>query len=279
MKPTIINTIKEMQQISRSRKGRIGFVPTMGFLHEGHLSLVCKAKKQCDIVVVSIYVNPSQFSPNEDLDSYPRDFDKDYQLLAELDVDYIFFPDNKEMYPTNFATWVEVTGISEVLCGSSRPSHFKGVTTIVMKLVNIVHPDYMYMGEKDFQQIAVLKRMLLDLNILTQIVPCEIVRESDGLAMSSRNKYLDKQQRHDALCLKKSIDFAQKRVAEGVRNVSKILPELKSLISQNHGKIDYLEFSNDNDLNKTDEINNHTRIFLAVYMGSTRLIDNAVLMV
>jgi pantoate--beta-alanine ligase len=275
MKPVIIKTISDMQAITRKLDVLIGFVPTMGFLHEGHLSLVRKAKEMCDLVVVSIFVNPAQFGPAEDLDSYPRDFDNDYDLLSDLEVDYIFFPDKKEMYPKDFSSWVEVEGLTEVLCGASRPGHFKGVTTVVFKLVNIIHPDFMYMGEKDYQQIAVLKRMLLDLNSETVITPCPIVREEDGLALSSRNKYLNARQRQDALCLSKAIKLARQRVREGCRNVDNILPELIQLITGHQGRIDYLEFRQGDDFSVTQNIDSKTRLFLAVYIGSTRLIDNA----
>ncbi|MCF7919834.1 MAG: pantoate--beta-alanine ligase [Candidatus Cloacimonetes bacterium] len=267
-----------MKKLTGKHAGLTGFVPTMGFLQEGHLSLVRLAKKQCDVVVVSIYVNPTQFSPSEDLASYPRDFERDYALLAELEVDYIFFPDNNEMYPPDYNTWVEVKGISEVLCGRSRPSHFRGVTTIVLKLVNIVQPDYMYMGEKDFQQITVLKKMLKDLNSDTIIVPCPIVREPDGLALSSRNKYLDEKQRQDALCLSKAVKLARQSVAQGCRNPEVILNIITQFITAAHGKIDYIEFRQSNDLSATEIIDKETRIFLAIYIGKTRLIDNAILL-
>lgn len=273
----MINSVLEMQSLTRKADTILGFVPTMGYLHKGHLSLVERAKKQCDIVVVSIFVNPTQFAPNEDLDNYPRDFDSDLKLLAELGVDYVFFPKTTEMYPAGYSTWVNVEGVSEVLCGKSRPAHFKGVSTIVCKLVNIVNPNYMYMGEKDFQQIAVLKRMLTDLNLETVIVPCPIIREPDGLAMSSRNKYLQGQQRTDALCLYKAIQHAQTRYQQGCRKAAELLPELENIIISNNGKIDYIEFRTAEDLKPVDQLTKTTRLFLAIKIGNTRLIDNAPL--
>ncbi|MDP8209581.1 MAG: pantoate--beta-alanine ligase [Candidatus Stygibacter australis] len=275
MLPSVINSVLEMQCLTRKADTILGFVPTMGFLHKGHLSLVEMAKKQCDIVIVSIFVNPTQFAPTEDLDNYPRDFDRDLKLLAELGVDYVFFPQTIEMYPPGYSTWVTVEGVSEVLCGKSRPEHFKGVSTIVCKLVNIVNPNYMYMGEKDFQQIAVLKRMLLDLNLETVIVPCPIIREDDGLAMSSRNKYLVDQQREDALCLYRSIQHTRTRYQQGCRTADELLPEIEQIITENNGKIDYIEFRTADDLKPVDQLDKNTRLFLAVQIGNTRLIDNA----
>ena len=274
----MIKTVLEMRSLTRKADTILGFVPTMGFLHQGHLSLVETAKKQCDLVVVSIFVNPTQFAPNEDLDNYPRNFQRDLDLLAEFNVDYVFFPSSEEMYPPEFSTWINVDGVSQVLCGRSRPAHFRGVATVVLKLVNIVNPNYMYMGEKDFQQIAVLKRMFSDLNLKTVIVPCPIVREEDGLAMSSRNKYLDPQQRIDALCLSKAISHARKRVHENCLSANDLLPELKNIILQHHGIIDYIEFRNCETLQETEILDHKTRLFLAVYIGNTRLIDNSLLL-
>ena len=278
MSLAVVNSIIEMRSLTRKADRIIGFVPTMGFLHDGHLSLVKKAIKQCDLVVVSIFVNPTQFAPSEDLDSYPRDFDRDIELLSNLDVDYVFFPNTEVMYPDGFSTWVEVKGVSEILCGSSRPTHFRGVSTVVLKLVNITNPNYMYMGEKDFQQIAVLKRMLADLNFETVIVPCPIIRETDGLALSSRNKYLTTQQRKDALCLQKAIKIAQLRCSQNILDTGMILPELREIIKDHNGKIDYIEIRDQDSLKLVDKINNNSRLFLAVFIGNTRLIDNSLLL-
>jgi pantoate--beta-alanine ligase len=277
MRPAVINSILEMRCLTRKADTILGFVPTMGFLHEGHLSLVEMARKQCDIVVVSIFVNPTQFAPDEDLDNYPRDFERDLQLLAAKNVDYVFFPHSAEMYPSGYSTWVTVEGISQVLCGNSRPTHFKGVTTVVCKLANIVNPNYMYMGEKDFQQVAVLTRMLADLNLETVIVPCPTVREADGLAMSSRNKYLQGQQRTDALCLHEAILHARQRYSQNIRSATELLPELETIIKKHNGIIDYIEFRNQNSLEETTRLDENTRLFLAVHIGNTRLIDNALL--
>lgn len=277
VKPQVIKTICEMQKISTTLTGKIGFVPTMGYLHEGHLSLVKAAKENADFTVVSIYVNPSQFAPSEDLDSYPRDLERDIDLLAKLGVDYVFFPNDKEMYPEGYNSWITVEGISKVLCGVSRPSHFTGVATIVAKLVNIIQPHLMFMGEKDFQQIAVLSKMLKELNFRTKIFPCPIVREADGLAMSSRNKYLDKTQRSDALCLYNSIKTVKREVSKGNRDLNNLKNIIKNIIDKANGKIDYIEFRQIENLSETTVIDQNTRLFLAVYIGKTRLIDNSAI--
>ncbi len=254
--------------------GIIGFVPTMGYLHEGHLSLVKAAKKDCDTVVVSIFVNPSQFGPNEDLSQYPRDLDKDVQLLSELNVDYIFFPNKKEMYPDNHKTWINVEKITTILCGKSRPTHFRGVTTIVAKLLNIVNPDLMYMGEKDFQQIVVLEQMIRDLHFQTKIVRCPLIREIDGLAMSSRNKYLSPKGRKDALCLYKSLLLAKTEFENGRIISKKIKLKMKQLIESKNGNIDYIEFVDPETLESVPELKKGDRVLLAVKIENTRLIDN-----
>jgi len=195
----VIDSIQEMREYRSLiyETKNIGFVPTMGYLHEGHLSLVEQSNKESDITIVSIYVNPTQFGENEDLQTYPRDIDRDLDLLCKYNVDAVFYPNNKEMYPEGYLTWVEVEKLSSLYCGRSRPTHFKGVSTIVSKLINIVRPLYLYMGEKDFQQIAVLKKMIEDLNYDTYIRPCPIVREIDGLALSSRNAYLNEKERRN----------------------------------------------------------------------------------
>lgn len=197
----IITDIKQMQEIGNnwSNSQTIGFVPTMGYFHKGHLSLVAEANKNCDITVVSIFVNPSQFGPNEDFSSYPRDLQRDLELLNQYKVDYVFNPTPDQMYPAGYKTWINVEELSSILCGASRPGHFRGVATVITKLINIIKPSLMFMGEKDFQQIVVLQTMLKDLNFHTQIHPCPIIREADGLAMSSRNVYLNSEQRQQAL--------------------------------------------------------------------------------
>jgi len=274
MKPKLINSIDEMSAIRRQIKGKVGFVPTMGFLHEGHLSLIREAKKQTDIVIVSIFVNPTQFGANEDLSNYPRNIERDIELLANLDVDYIFFPTDEQMYPEGFKTWVNVDKITQVLCGRSRPTHFRGVTTIVAKLINIINPDLMFMGEKDFQQLVVLKQMAKDLNFRTKVIGCSIIREKDGLALSSRNKYLSSQGRQKALCLNKSLLLAQKLFNEGIVSSNKIISQMTDLIEDNESIIDYIEVFDPKTLEHIPELVSGCRIALAVIVENTRLIDN-----
>ena len=274
MKPKLINSIDEMSSLRRQLNGKIGFVPTMGFLHEGHLSLVREAKKQTDIVIVSIFVNPTQFGVNEDLSNYPRNIERDIELLANLDVDFIFFPTNEQMYPEGFKTWVNVDKITQVLCGRSRPTHFRGVTTIVSKLMNIINPDFMFMGEKDFQQLVVLKQMAKDLNFRAKIVGCSIVREKDGLALSSRNKYLSSQGRKKALCLNKSLLLAQKLFDEGIISSNKIISQMTDLIEDNESIIDYIEVFDPKTLEHIPKLISGCRIAIAIIVENTRLIDN-----
>jgi len=274
MKPKLINSIEEMSVIRKQLKGKIGFVPTMGFLHEGHLSLVKEAKKKTDVVIVSIFVNPTQFSANEDLSTYPRNIERDIELLTNLEVDYIFFPTNEQMYPDDFKTWVNVDKITQVLCGRSRPTHFRGVTTIVAKLMNIIDPDLMFMGEKDFQQLVVLKQMIKDLNFRTDIVSCSIVREKDGLALSSRNKYLSSAGRKKALCLNKSLLLAQKLYKEGLTSSNEIISQMTNLIENNECIIDYIEVFDPETLEHIPELVGSCRIALAIIVENTRLIDN-----
>ena len=274
MKAKLINSINEMSAIRAEFKGKIGFVPTMGFLHEGHLSLVRAAKKQTDIIIVSIYVNPTQFSANEDLSAYPRNFERDIELLSNLDVDYIFFPTDEQMYPEGYKTWVNVDKITQVLCGRSRPTHFRGVTTIVAKLINIIDPDLMFMGEKDFQQLVILRQMTKDLNFRTNIVGCSIIREEDGLALSSRNKYLSTNGRKKALCLNKSLLLSQKLFDEGIVSSNIIISQMTDLIENNEGIIDYIEVFDPKTLEHIPELVRDCRVALAVIIENTRLIDN-----
>ena len=274
MKPLLVKTIKGMRKISRELKGTIGFVPTMGYLHEGHLSLVKESQKDNNYTIVSIYVNPSQFGPNEDFSAYPRDIERDISILKELDVDCIFFPSDNEMYPEDYKTWVNVDKITQILCGKSRPAHFKGVTTIVAKLMNIVNPDKMYMGEKDFQQLKVLNQMAKDLNFRTQVIGCPIIREKDGLAKSSRNKYLSPEARKNALSLYKSFQLAQERFTKGISDSRKIISEMTEVIKKNNGIIDYIEVVDSNTLENLSELEKGCRILLAVKIEKTRLIDN-----
>jgi len=277
----IIDNIQAMQEIGNnwSAGKKIGFVPTMGYFHQGHLSLVGKANKQCEITVVSIFVNPSQFGPNEDFESYPRDMQRDLELLSKYKVDYVFSPNPEQMYPQDYRTWVEVEGLSSILCGASRPGHFRGVATVILKLINIIKPNFMFMGEKDFQQVTVLQTMLKDLNCETQIVPCPIIREEDGLAMSSRNVYLNPEQRKQALCLYRAIQQAQAKYKQGLRDTNLLKKQAADLIINSGGKIDYISFVEPKTLQEVSIADDNTRIMLAVFIGKTRLIDNAPLKV
>ena len=275
----IIESILQMQEIGNKwDKGKkIGFVPTMGYFHQGHLSLVAEANRQCDTTVVSIFVNPSQFGPNEDFTSYPRDLQRDLELLNKYRVDYVFHPSPQQIYPEPYRTWVNVEGLSSILCGASRPGHFRGVATIILKLTNLIKPNLMFMGEKDFQQVTVLKTMLKDLNCNTRIVSCPIVREEDGLAMSSRNIYLNPEQRKQALCLYQTIKESQTLYKQGLKDVSLLKNKAKEIIESSGGKIDYISFVDSNSLQEPTVADEDTRIMLAVYIGKTRLIDNALL--
>ncbi|HPV00797.1 MAG TPA: pantoate--beta-alanine ligase, partial [Candidatus Cloacimonas acidaminovorans] len=268
----IIDNIQAMQEIGNnwSAGKKIGFVPTMGYFHQGHLSLVGKANKQCEITVVSIFVNPSQFGPNEDFESYPRDMQRDLELLSKYKVDYVFSPNPEQMYPQDYRTWVEVEGLSSILCGASRPGHFRGVATVILKLINIIKPNFMFMGEKDFQQVTVLQTMLKDLNCETQIVSCPIIREEDGLAMSSRNIYLNPEQRKQALCLYRAIQQAQAKYKQGLRDTNLLKKQAADLIINSGGKIDYISFVEPKTLQEVAIADDNTRIMLAVFIGKTR---------
>lgn len=276
----IIETIKEMQQYSCkvcSENKSIALVPTMGYLHEGHLSLVDEARARADIVIVSIFVNPTQFSPNEDLDAYPRDMEKDCQLCEFRHVDAIFAPAVKEIYCPDSSTWVIEEKLSQGLCGKSRPTHFRGVTTIVAKLFNAVLPDVAIFGSKDFQQSAIIKRMVRDLNFPIEIITCPIVREEDGLAMSSRNKYLSPEERKNALSISQSLFDTETALRTGNIAVSEIRDMIELRISQDGGKIDYIEIVDAETLEPKDEFTNNTLIAVAAFFGKTRLIDNVLI--
>ena len=275
-----IETVEEMQKISsRFRKeGKlIGLVPTMGFLHEGHLSLVDKSKSICDITVVSIFVNPTQFSPNEDLKSYPRDFERDKKLLSQKSVDVIFYPSVEEIYTGDFQTNVEVLQKAKILEGESRPSHFKGVTTIVSILFNSIKPDYAFFGQKDAQQFFVIQQMVKDLKFDLKVIACPIVREKDGLAMSSRNSYLSKQEREDALVLFRALKYAGEMIKKGIRDAKKIILKMEDMIKQiSSAKLDYIQIvdSNTFSLSETLVEGKDYYILIACKIGKTRLIDN-----
>lgn len=254
----------------------------MGFLHEGHLSLIRNAKSECDIVVVSIFVNPTQFAPHEDLEKYPRDINGDSERAYGAGCDLLFIPSVSEMYPEGFSSYVTVEGLSSVLEGEFRPTHFKGVTTVVLKLINIIRPNIAYFGQKDAQQSVVIKKMVNDLNVPVEIAIVPTMREQDGLAMSSRNVYLDPEQRKNAVVLSQSLDLAKTRIAEGVRDPKKIIAEMKELIlSGGPTTIDYVEIVDADLLKKKDMLvsDDSVLIPLAVRFGTTRLIDNIIITV
>ena len=269
-----------MQSFSTSLRmdgKKIAFVPTMGYFHEGHLSLMKEAKKMADCLVVSIYVNPTQFGPKEDFSKYPRDLDRDLKMAESVNVDVIFYPPDKEMYPANYQTYVDVEKVTQNLCGMSRPGHFRGVATVCNKLFNIVKPDFAVFGKKDFQQFVTIKRMVDDLNMDIQIVGSPTVRESDGLAMSSRNKYLNKDERKSALTLFKALKLAQKLYSNGEKKSSVIITEVEKLIKRaSFTAIDYIKICDTRTLKDADKIKNQSVIALAVKVGNTRLIDNHV---
>ncbi len=280
-KMKVIESAKKMQSYSESlrRQGKkIAFVPTMGYFHEGHLCLMKEAKKMADDVIVSIYVNPAQFGPKEDFSKYPRDFDRDLKMAESVDVDVIFYPSNKEMYPAGYQTYVEVEKVTQNLCGISRPGHFRGVTTVCCKLFNIVKPHIAVFGKKDFQQFITIKRMADDLNMDLQIIGIPTMRESDGLAMSSRNKYLQKNERPSALTLFKSLNLAQKLYSGGERKSSVIIGKVEKMIkSAPYTAIDYIKICSTKTLKDVEQIKSQSVIALAVNVGATRLIDNHVL--
>jgi len=275
----VITNPGQMQTLMLSLKKqgkKIGFVPTMGYLHEGHLSLIRCSKKENDITVVSIFVNPIQFGANEDFGRYPRDFERDKSLCEKENVDYIFYPSYEEMYPDGFQTYVEVAELSKGLCGDFRPGHFKGVATVVAKLFNIVCPDNAYFGKKDFQQLKVIQRMVKDLNFPVNVVGCPVVREPDGLAMSSRNKYLSDEERESALNISKALFEAKRMFEDGITDPNLIKERVRQIISQaKHLKeIQYVEIVDSNTLKPVDKVKKSDVLAVAVYIGNTRLIDN-----
>lgn len=257
--------------------GRIAFVPTMGYFHEGHLSLMKEAKKMADCVVVSIYVNPTQFGPKEDLSKYPRDLARDLKKAESVNADVVFYPSDKEMYPANYQTYVDVEKVTQNLCGMSRPGHFRGVATVCNKLFNIVQPHIAVFGKKDFQQFISIKRMVDDLNMDLQIIGLPTVRESDGLAMSSRNKYLNRDERKSALSLFAALKLAQKLYSNGEKKSSIVINEVGKLITRApYTAIDYIKICDTKTLKNANKIKSQSVIALAVKVGKTRLIDNHV---
>jgi len=277
----VIKDIQEMQQWSTARKKEgktIGFVPTMGYLHSGHLSLVKAARSKSDVSVVSSFVNPTQFAPNEDYDRYPRDFDRDKNLLETLGNDVLFFPDRNAMYPLDYETFVVTEKMATLWEGKTRPTHFRGVCTVVTKLMMIVQPDKMHMGQKDIQQCAILRRMIIDLNIPVELVIEPIIREIDGLAMSSRNVYLNPEERKAALVLSHSIFLAEQLIQQGEKDAQVIIAKMKSLIeSEPLARLDYIALMNMDNLEPVSVIKSPLAIALAVYIGIIRLIDNVII--
>lgn len=262
----------------RSQDKTIGLVPTMGYLHDGHMSLVNASIKENDFTVVSLFVNPTQFGPGEDLDKYPRDEEQDLKLLEEAGVDILFAPSPEEMYFPDHSTYVNESTLSLPLCGESRPGHFRGVCTVVLKLFNIITPDRAYFGMKDYQQLQVLKRMVRDLNVPVQIRPCPLIREKDGLALSSRNAYLSPDDRTSALKLSESLKAAKTAFTEGERNASVILDLIHSILNREERlKPEYVEIRDAENLSIVDEISSPIVIAMAIRAGKTRLIDNIIL--
>ncbi|MBM3285241.1 MAG: pantoate--beta-alanine ligase [Candidatus Aminicenantes bacterium] len=262
----------------RAPSKTVGFVPTMGFLHEGHLSLVRECRKSADIVVVSIFVNPLQFGPQEDFKDCPRDLERDARLLEREGVDFLFHPEAEEMYPEGYRTTVEVAGLQDKLCGRSRPGHFKGVSTVVLKLFNIVRPDMAFFGQKDAQQAILLRKMARDLNLDTDVRVLPIVREADGLALSSRNTYLNPEERQAALVLIESLTEATRMFEAGERRATPIIARMKELIGgEPLARIDYVEVVDLEELDPVEAIDREVLVALAVYIGKTRLIDNTIL--
>ena len=279
----ILHTLDEMHKlVSAARRGgkSIGLVPTMGFFHAGHLSLMQQARKDNDLVVVSVFVNPTQFGPSEDFKTYPRDMDHDARLAESVGVDVIFNPSPEKMYPEGYSTYVEVERFSKGLCGASRPGHFRGVATVCLKLMNITGPDRAYFGMKDYQQLRVVQRMAADLNLCVQIVPMPIFREPDGLAMSSRNTYLNPAERRAALILKKALEYAQRLIDEGVTSADELRIRVVEFISTEPlAQIDYVEAVDPDTLDCIKTLDHNAVLALAVKIGNTRLIDNTILKV
>jgi len=276
----ILSTITAMRAACREAKarGRLGLVPTMGALHEGHLSLVRAARTQCQTVAVSLFVNPTQFGPNEDLAKYPRTFERDCELLQREGVDLLFAPSTEEMYPAGAATWVTVEGLSQKLCGRSRPTHFRGVTTVVSKLFHIVEPDLAFFGQKDAAQCAILRKMVRDLDLPVGIVVCPIVREADGVAMSSRNAYLSPGQRRSATVLHRALSRVAELAEKGERISARLIDAAQRIfLEEAEVRLDYVEIVDNDTLDPVEDISHGALVAVAAYLGPTRLIDNRLL--
>ncbi len=277
----ISGNIKEVRDIVKEWKQQglsVGLVPTMGYLHEGHLSLMERAIKENDRVVVSIFVNPMQFGPTEDLASYPRDLDRDAALCEKIGVSMIFHPEPSEMYADDFCSYVDMSGLTEELCGNSRPVHFRGVQTVVSKLFHILPANRAYFGQKDAQQLAIIRRMVRDLNFDIEIIGCPIIREEDGLAKSSRNTYLNTKERNAALILNKSLTKAKNLIASGERSAKQIKDCIQeTIITEPLAKADYIEVVNFDTIKPLEKLNGNVLVAIAVFIGKTRLIDNFIL--
>ncbi len=276
----VAKTIEEMKELRNSIPSgkKVGFVPTMGYLHEGHLSLLRKARKENDVVILSIFVNPIQFGPNEDLDKYPRDFERDEKLAKEEGTDIIFYPTPEQMYPENYSSYVITEGLDRHLCGAKRPGHFKGVMTVVLKLFNITKPHNTYFGQKDIQQARIIEQMIKDFNLDINFHICPIVREEDGLAMSSRNVYLSKEERKQAIALYKGIQKGKELFTNGERNAEIIKKEVEEVVkSFNLAKIDYVEIVDYTTMAPVKTLGDKSVLALAGGFGKTRLIDNTIL--
>ena len=270
-----VNDVRSTVKEWKAKGLKIGFVPTMGYLHEGHESLIRKASEENDRVVVSIFVNPIQFGPKEDLSTYPRDLERYSKLCERSGADIIFHPKNEEMYFEDFSTFVDMNGLTDGLCGKSRPTHFRGVCTVVTKLFNIVAPDRAYFGEKDAQQLAIIKRMVRDLNIDIEIIGCPIIREKDGLAKSSRNTYLSVEERNAAIILNKSLTLAKEKIQDGEINSGAIIKLIEETInSEKLARVDYIEVVDSLSMKKVERIEKSVLVAIAVFIGKTRLIDN-----
>ncbi|MBE3125579.1 MAG: pantoate--beta-alanine ligase [Acidobacteria bacterium] len=274
----VVTSVAGMKALARrwKKEGKsIGFVPTMGYLHEGHLSLVRESKKRADVTVVSIFVNPAQFGPNEDFKKYPRDLEKDSAYLEKGGVDCLFYPDAAEIYPPGYRTYVEVRGLQDRLCGKARPGHFQGVATVVLKLFDIVGPGLAFFGAKDAQQVLIIGKMAADLDLDTEVVTCPLVRDPDGLALSSRNAYLSPEERKAALVLSISLRWAERAISAGERDTAKVIAGIRAAIeAEPLARVDYVEAVDPVDLDPVAEIRGDVLIALAVFVGSTRLIDN-----
>lgn len=276
----VVKTIQEVREIVKGWRKEglsVGLVPTMGFLHEGHQSLIARSVADNDRTVVSVFVNPIQFGPSEDLEAYPRDLNHDMAAVEAMGGDLIFNPEPSEMYPDHFTTFVDTTETTELLCGARRAGHFRGVCTVVSKLFNIVGPDRAYFGQKDAQQLATVRRFVRDLNFDLEIIACPIVREADGLAKSSRNTYLGAEERRAALILSKSLKLGQTAVENGERNASAIIKIISdSLQTEPLARVDYVEVVDLNNVQRVETIEGETLVAIAVYIGKTRLIDNFI---